>query len=47
MAFRINKKAFDIDEQLKESSELTLRELKKMSGNDAEKMQKNFLMSMA
>ena len=46
MAFRINKEAFNIDEQLKKKSELVAKELKKISLAEAEKIHERFLLSM-
>jgi ATP-dependent exoDNAse (exonuclease V) alpha subunit len=47
MAFCINQKAFDVDEQLRKASKVMARKLKKISLDEKEKRHKRFLMSMA
>ncbi|MCX6764378.1 MAG: PIF1 family DEAD/DEAH box helicase [Candidatus Nealsonbacteria bacterium] len=47
MAFCINKKAFDVDEQLRKASKAMARKLKKISLSETEKRHKRFLMSTA
>lgn len=43
MAFRINKKVLEMDEELKEMSESTTKELKKLSFEERKKKEKEFL----